>query len=65
MSDFLKRYLPERGWFIKEEGFDRRKQSFYETIFTLGNGYMGSRGVLEEVPYDAYPGTYIAGLYDK
>jgi len=65
MSDFLKKYLPDRCWFIKEEGFDKRHQSFYETIFTLGNGYMGSRGVLEEVPYDAYPGTYIAGLYDK
>lgn len=65
MSDFLKPYIPESGWFVKEEGFDQHKQSFYETIFTLGNGYMGSRGVLEEIPYDSYPGTYIAGIYDK
>jgi kojibiose phosphorylase len=65
MSDFLKPYIPESGWFVKEEGFDKHKQTFYETIFTLGNGYMGTRGVLEEIPYDAYPGTYIAGVYDK
>ena len=34
-------------------------------LFTGGNGFIGSRGVLEEIPERAMPGTFIAGLYDK
>lgn len=65
MKDFLKNYISSEEWLIKEVGWDRQFQGVNETIFSLGNGYIGTRGVLEEIPYDAYPGTYIAGIYDR
>lgn len=65
MKTFFKDILSEEKWLIYENGFSPSKLNGYETLFTLGNGYMGSRGVLEEIPYDSSPGTYIAGVYDK
>lgn len=57
--------LSEENWMISEEGFEQEKRKFWETIFTLGNGYLGSRGVLEESFESGYPGTYLAGIYDQ
>jgi len=55
----------EEEWGIFEEDIDEGKTRFRETIFTLGNGYLGSRGILEEGYNNSYPGTYIAGVYDQ
>ena len=52
-------------WIIKEDKIEKNKLPFWETLFTIGNGYIGIRGVLEEGFYGCYPGTYIAGIYDK
>jgi len=57
--------LSEKSWVISAEGFDPEKREFLETIFTLGNGYLGSRGVLEESFENGYPGTYLAGIYNQ
>jgi len=65
MKDYYSKYNTEYSWLIKEEGWVRSLQRMRETQFALGNGFLGSRAVLEEIPYDAKPGTYIAGLYDK
>ncbi len=45
---------------IKEEGTR-------ETLCTVGNGYFGTRGALEEneASETNYPGTYIAGVYNR
>ena len=34
-------------------------------MLTPGNGYLGSRGILEEGYSEGYSGTYIAGVYDQ
>jgi kojibiose phosphorylase len=52
-------------WLIKEKGFKFSKQKMWESIFTLGNGYMGLRGSFEENPHGSYRGLYIAGIFDK
>jgi len=65
MNTFYKDYLSSEDWLLREKGFDPSKINAFETIFTLGNGYMGSRAILEEMPYDASCGTYIAGVFDK
>ena len=65
MKDFYKHLLSDDSWLIKQEGWDQRNQGVHEAQFTLGNGYLGSRGVLEELPGGAYPGTHLAGVYDK
>ncbi|HHW12060.1 MAG TPA: glycoside hydrolase family 65 protein [Firmicutes bacterium] len=52
-------------WIIQEEQFAPEQMQYYETIFTLGNGYLGTRGTLEENYRLRKPGTYIAGLFDE
>ena len=36
-----------------------------ESLLTLGNTYMGLRGIEDECPEGSMPGLYIAGLFDK
>ncbi|MFH1848360.1 MAG: glycosyl hydrolase family 65 protein [Candidatus Omnitrophota bacterium] len=64
MKDFYFKSV-DSSWFIKEDGWYRSLQGVRETQLALGNGFLGSRAVLEEMPQDAKPGTYISGLYDK
>lgn len=65
MKDLYSQYVDDELWLIKETEWVRPLQNIRESQFALGNGYLGTRGVLEEIPYDAMPGTYIAGVYDK
>lgn len=65
MKSFYSKYHSEESWLIKEKGWVRNLQSMRESQFALGNGFFGSRGILEEIPYDCSPGTFIAGIYDK
>lgn len=54
-----------KKWLVEEKQWSPEKQTLNETIFALGNGYLGSRGILEEIPDGSTPGTYFAGLYDN
>jgi len=54
----------ETGWTITETQFDPLRLHHQETVFTLGNGYLGTRGAFEEGYPDAWPGTFIHGMYD-
>lgn len=58
-------YVDDEHWLIKETEWVRDLQGIRESQFSLGNGYLGTRGIYEEIPYDCSPGTYIAGVYDK
>lgn len=53
-----------RLWELNEGFFDSARLNHYETLFTVGNGYLGTRGTFEE----GYPGdiasTLIHGVYD-
>jgi len=64
---FFRKYLSDDEWLIRECKWDPdpHKQGSSESIFSLGNGYVGSRGVMEEIPDGSRPGTYIAGIFDK
>ncbi|OGC24163.1 hypothetical protein A2291_05710 [candidate division WOR-1 bacterium RIFOXYB2_FULL_42_35] len=57
--------LSSDEWLIKEKGFIAKYQGKYESIFTLGNGYLGVRGSLEENPNHSHRGTFIAGVFDQ
>jgi len=50
-------------WIVCEEKVEKEKRGYWETLFTLGNGYLGSRGALEE--RIEHSGTYLAGIYDN
>lgn len=65
MKKLYSDYINDELWLIKEDGWEKSLQKIRESQFSLGNGYLGARSALEELPYDATPGTYIAGIYDK
>ncbi|MBU2540656.1 MAG: glycoside hydrolase family 65 protein [Candidatus Omnitrophica bacterium] len=65
MKDYYSKYSGAYSWQIKEEGWVKSLQGVREVQLALGNGYWGSRAILEELPYEAKPGTYMAGVYDK
>lgn len=51
-------------WQITENTFDPRKLHSQETVFTIGNGYFGTRGTFEEGYPKATPGTLLFGVFD-
>ncbi len=60
----MREYLSDDDWLVHETGFDPQTASFHETIFTVGNGYQGTRGSLDEGHKGELSGTYLAGVYD-
>ncbi|NGX41797.1 MAG: Kojibiose phosphorylase [Chlamydiae bacterium] len=64
-KDFYSQYTNDDLWHIKEDGFDPEIQNIREAQFSIGNGLIGARGVLEESPKGAVPGTYMSGIYDR
>ncbi len=60
----LRKLLSGPEWLVEENNFDIQRINFYETIFTVGNGYLGTRGSLEEGHAAALQGTYLNGVYD-
>ncbi len=56
--------LSSSEWLIEEHGFDLDAANAFETIFTVGNGYLGTRGSLEEGFKGELSGTYLNGLFD-
>jgi beta-phosphoglucomutase len=51
-------------WTLTEPEFDPTKLRARETVFTIGNGYLGTRGSFEEGYPNALPITLINGVYD-
>lgn len=56
--------FPAEAWRLTESTFDARDLGTTETLFALGNGYLGFRGNGEE-GHDAYAhGTFINGFHE-
>jgi alpha,alpha-trehalase len=55
------------GWALVYEGFDPAQERLRESMCTLGNGYFATRGAAPEsnAGPSHYPGTYIAGCYNR
>ena len=51
-------------WVVSEDTFDPQKQHHKETIFTIGNGYLCTRGALEEGYPDDHRATFVHGVFD-
>jgi trehalose/maltose hydrolase-like predicted phosphorylase/beta-phosphoglucomutase-like phosphatase (HAD superfamily) len=58
---------PPSVWTLVYDGFDPERQGLREALCALGNGYFVTRGALPEATADEvnYPGTYVAGLYNR
>ncbi len=56
-----------KHWTLTYEGFDPADEGLREALCTVGNGYFATRGAApEKAAGDVhYPGTYVAGLYNR
>ncbi|MFF3906139.1 glycoside hydrolase family 65 protein [Streptomyces sp. NPDC001848] len=54
-------------WTWQYEGYEPAEERLRESLCTLGNGYFATRGALSECAADDvhYPGTYVAGCYNR
>ncbi|MWV43848.1 beta-phosphoglucomutase [Paenibacillus sp. HJL G12] len=59
---------PYRAWSLAEEAYDDENNQRSESVFALGNGYIGMRGNFEEgyhgVKGKSVTGNYVNGFYD-
>jgi beta-phosphoglucomutase family hydrolase len=58
---------PPSTWSLAYEGFDPAQEGIREALCTLGNGYFATRGAAAGAVADDihYPGTYLAGGYNR
>jgi maltose phosphorylase len=57
-------YFKKGEWLVVEEGFNPEMNREAESIFSIGNGYMGQRANFEEqYSGDSLRGSYVAGVY--
>ncbi len=57
-------YIIPNPWSIIEKGFDKNKVTASESLFSVGNGYMGQRANFEEnYTGETLQGSYIGGIY--
>lgn len=54
-------------WSISYHDYNQQKERSREALLAIGNGYFGTRGTMEEMNANPvnYPGTYMAGLYNR
>lgn len=76
VRDFLHKLagLPATGnaevpewWALTYDGYEPAQEKLREALCTVGNGYFATRGAAPEsaASQEHYPGTYIAGLYNR
>ncbi len=55
------------SWILAYEGYNPEEEGLREALCTLGNGYFATRGANAESSADGvhYPGTYLAGGYNR
>jgi beta-phosphoglucomutase family hydrolase len=53
------------AWRIEQEGFDPAREHAMESLFTVGNGYLGVRGALDSPLPGSQGDLLVAGLYDR
>ena len=64
---WFKSGLEKDNWSISYFDYDPGKEKTREALLTVGNGYFGTRGAMEESEQnrDNYPATYMAGVYNR
>ncbi|MGH7107208.1 MAG: hypothetical protein ACREFT_11935, partial [Acetobacteraceae bacterium] len=53
------------AWRIEQDGFDPIREDDMESLFTVGNGYLGVRGSLDSPLPGALDDMFVAGIYDR
>jgi beta-phosphoglucomutase family hydrolase len=67
INTWFEKGMEENSWVLEYHDYDQEKERSREALLTLGNGYFGTRGALEESRANKvnYPGTYFTGLFNR
>lgn len=67
INDWFSAGIENEVWTLTYQEFDPVKERTREALLTIGNGYFGTRGAMEETHASKVhsPGTYVAGLYNR
>ena len=67
IEEWFTKGLQDDMWSISYREYDPVKERSREALLATGNGYFGTRGAMEELDANPvnYPGTYMAGLYNR
>ncbi|MEI6575244.1 MAG: beta-phosphoglucomutase family hydrolase [Bacteroidota bacterium] len=67
IAQWIQQVKEEDGWTLTNYDYDPKKERTRESQMAIGNGYIGSRAAMEEAEANEvnYPGTYLAGLYNR
>ncbi len=67
INDWFIAGIENECWTLTYQEFEPIKERTREALLTVGNGYFGTRGAMEEITPSAHhsPGTYVAGLYNR
>ena len=61
----LSKFSIKTYYSLSEKSYLPARERDLETIFSMGNGYVGTRNSLEELYPQSTPGTFLAGFYEK
>lgn len=68
IDEWFETRIAESAWRLSYYGFDPEEERLRESLTTVGNGYLGSRGAFAGTGIDEnvhYPGSYLAGLFNN
>ncbi|MEN8224043.1 MAG: HAD-IA family hydrolase [Bacteroidota bacterium] len=67
IEEWFEEKLAYDNWNLIYYGYDPGKEKVRESMLTVGNGYFGTRGAMEEsrAGENNYPASYMAGLYNR
>ena len=62
-NDFVFSASVDPAWLLVEEGVDPAREREIESLFAVGNGYLGVRASIPEGSSFSHPSTFVAGIY--
>ncbi|MCK5137477.1 MAG: beta-phosphoglucomutase family hydrolase [Bacteroidales bacterium] len=67
INNWFENGMERDGWLLRFFDYEQDMERSREALLAVGNGYFGTRGAMEESSANKvnYPGTYIAGLFNR
>ncbi|NOY50496.1 MAG: beta-phosphoglucomutase family hydrolase [Chlorobi bacterium] len=67
IEKWFEKGMEEESWKLRYHDYIPEKEKSREALLSVGNGFFGCRGAMEESSANKYnyPGTYIAGMYNR
>lgn len=65
LDEALHERREQEAWRVDQHGFDPSREHAMESLFTVGNGYVGVRGAPDTLLPGSQGDLFVAGLYDR